>query len=239
MKHDHIGTPHLLLGLLREEKSFAAELLREQGLTVDSVREMLKEPEPPPARGGSASIAGLDLWLNEREAQGGIFVERKRFGNRAVRFAIHAGDPPKESEKGQDVVPALKLALIQKRIDFIVEGMERAIANHKFAEARFYSDEERKERENLRLLREEFHLVDLPPRVPALCIEILLDDRFSEIQRRCDNFIAEGVAEVWLLDPGLKRAYTVTKTEGLREFKGEILQMANPPLAMNLGAIFA
>jgi ATP-dependent Clp protease ATP-binding subunit ClpA len=38
----HIGTEHLLLGLLREEKSFAAELLRERGLQLESVRENLK-----------------------------------------------------------------------------------------------------------------------------------------------------------------------------------------------------
>jgi len=40
------------------------------------------------------------------------------------------------------------------------------------------------------------------------------------------------------LHPGLKRAYTVTKTDGLREFKGEILQIANPPLEMDLSKIF-
>jgi ATP-dependent Clp protease ATP-binding subunit ClpC len=36
--------------------------------------------------------------------------------------------------------------------------MENAIANHEFEKARFYSDEERKERENLRALREKYHL---------------------------------------------------------------------------------
>jgi ATP-dependent Clp protease ATP-binding subunit ClpC len=36
--------------------------------------------------------------------------------------------------------------------------MENAIANHEFEKARFYSDEERKERENLRLLREKYNL---------------------------------------------------------------------------------
>jgi len=36
--------------------------------------------------------------------------------------------------------------------------MENSIANHEFEKARFYSDEERKERENLRLLRDKFHL---------------------------------------------------------------------------------
>jgi len=49
---------------------------------------------------------------------------------------------------------------IQKRIKFIVHRMENAIANHEFEKARFYSDEERKERENLRALRDKYHLDD-------------------------------------------------------------------------------
>jgi ATP-dependent Clp protease ATP-binding subunit ClpC len=36
--------------------------------------------------------------------------------------------------------------------------MENAIANHEFEKARFYSDEERKERESLRLLREKYNI---------------------------------------------------------------------------------
>jgi hypothetical protein len=102
---------------------------------------------------------------------------------------------------------------------------------------RFYSDEERKERENLRLLREEFNLEGLPPQVPILCIEIR-DEHFSEVQKRCDDCIAEGVTQSWPLNPDLKRAYTVTKAEGLREFRGGILQIANPPLEMDLKTIF-
>ena len=38
-----IGTVHLLLGLLREEKSFAAQLLRERGVTVESVRKEVQQ----------------------------------------------------------------------------------------------------------------------------------------------------------------------------------------------------
>ena len=49
---------------------------------------------------------------------------------------------------------------VQKRIKFIVHRMENAIANHEFEKARFYSDEERKERENLRTLREKYNLDD-------------------------------------------------------------------------------
>jgi len=44
---------------------------------------------------------------------------------------------------------------VQKRIKFIVHRMEEAIRNHEFEKSRFYSEEERKERENLRRLQEE------------------------------------------------------------------------------------
>jgi ATP-dependent Clp protease ATP-binding subunit ClpC len=47
---------------------------------------------------------------------------------------------------------------VQKRIKFVVHRMENAIANHEFEKARFYSDEERKERENLRQLREKYNI---------------------------------------------------------------------------------
>ncbi len=45
-----------------------------------------------------------------------------------------------------------------KRIKFVVHRMEAAISNKEFEKARFYSDEERKERENLRLLREKYNI---------------------------------------------------------------------------------
>jgi ATP-dependent Clp protease ATP-binding subunit ClpC len=50
----------------------------------------------------------------------------------------------------------------RKRIRFIVHRMEAAILNHEFEKARFYSDEERKERENLRELRKKYNLEDNP-----------------------------------------------------------------------------
>jgi ATP-dependent Clp protease ATP-binding subunit ClpA len=39
LAHRHIGTEHLLLGLLREKKSFAAQLLNEEGITLEQARE--------------------------------------------------------------------------------------------------------------------------------------------------------------------------------------------------------
>src|SRR6202007_2851436 len=43
LAHPHIGTEHLLLGLLRESESFAAVLLMERGVDAKSVRETLSK----------------------------------------------------------------------------------------------------------------------------------------------------------------------------------------------------
>ncbi len=239
LNHTHIGSEHLLLGLLREE-SFAAQLLRERGVTLESVREQVGQSGLPIAQSGSTCFARLDQWLGEREARGGIYtVKHRRAANRTAHFAIYAADPStKEKQASEETTPAEELAQIQKRLESLVGEVERAIANHEFEKANFYSGEERKERENLRLLRERFHLEAPPPPVPLLCIEIIGDERFAEVQRVCDEYIAEGVPEVWLLDPESKRGYTVTKGEGLRELKGGVLRIADPPLEMDLRAIF-
>jgi ATP-dependent Clp protease ATP-binding subunit ClpC len=41
LSHKHIGTEHLLLGLLREENSFAAQILKERGVMLSQIREEL------------------------------------------------------------------------------------------------------------------------------------------------------------------------------------------------------
>jgi ATP-dependent Clp protease ATP-binding subunit ClpC len=53
-----------------------------------------------------------------------------------------------------------EVAEVQKRVKFITHRMETAIANHEFEKARFYSEEERKEIENLRVVREKLKLDD-------------------------------------------------------------------------------
>lgn len=241
LNHNHIGTGHLLLGLLREEKSFAAELLRERGVTVESVRTQMYPSGQTLARGRSASIAGLNRWVAERQVEGGRWTIEQRGGDTTTHFALYAADEPKEDGEAEDASPAEKLVRTQKRIDWIIRQMESAIANHEFEKVRAYSEEERKEREHMRGLREQSNLEAPPPgvpRTPLLCIVVIGNDLFSELRERCEFYLAEGVAEVWILDPGLKRAFTVTKADGLREFKGETLRFASPPLEMDLRRIF-
>jgi hypothetical protein len=239
LKHKHIGTEHLLLGLLREEKCFAAQLLGEQGLTLDLVRKQLQQVEPTAAPSKSASFARIHQWLAEREERGGVrIITRNRGANKTPQFAIYASDPAQKNEKGEDASAIQKAAQIQDRIDLAIERMENAIAHHEFEKARFYSSEEHKERENLGLLREQFKLEEQPPQIPILCIEIAGDERFSEVRKRCEDCVAGGVTQIWLLDFDLKRAYIVTQDEGLCECRGRLLRIADPAIEMDLKTIF-
>src|SRR3984893_12607338 len=50
LQHRHIGTEHLLLGLLREERSMAAQILFERGLRLASVRDEIARQTGADAR---------------------------------------------------------------------------------------------------------------------------------------------------------------------------------------------
>src|SRR5881398_3637698 len=50
LQHRHIGTEHLLLGLLREERSMAAEILFERGLRLAAVRDEIARQSGADAR---------------------------------------------------------------------------------------------------------------------------------------------------------------------------------------------
>jgi ATP-dependent Clp protease ATP-binding subunit ClpC len=89
------------------------------------------------------------------QASGSYLPERSLPG-KAMELLDAAGALVK-LRKGS--VPA-ELAEVQKKLRFITNRMESAILNHEFEKARFYSDEERKERENLRALREKYHVED-------------------------------------------------------------------------------
>jgi len=59
LSHKHIGTEHLLLGLLREEKCFAAEILHERGLRLSTIREELarsSQEKAQPQRQSESSL---------------------------------------------------------------------------------------------------------------------------------------------------------------------------------------
>jgi hypothetical protein len=58
----------------------------------------------------------------------------------------------------EEVLPT-EVMEARKQVELILSQMEHAIANHQFAKARFYSEEERKARENLRLLQRKYQII--------------------------------------------------------------------------------
>jgi ATP-dependent Clp protease ATP-binding subunit ClpC len=112
----HIGSEHLLLGLLREENCFAAEFLHEHGVRLASTREeLMRVPH---------NYSAAEQFVREREPL------------------------------PEDVVE------LQTRVGIIIQHVEDAVAQHDFAKAREYSEEEAREREKLRLLYRQHGLPD-------------------------------------------------------------------------------
>jgi len=74
LDHPHVGTEHLLLGLMRLENGAAASALRELGLNLEQAREQVKRvigpvAAPPPGRIPFTPRAEKVLELALREAQ--------------------------------------------------------------------------------------------------------------------------------------------------------------------------
>ncbi len=124
---------------------------------------------------------GLEETLNVLKARKQVYEKfhEVSYSEEALEFAAQAADsylpdralPGKAFELLDAAAARVKMrqgALpnevldVQNRIRFIVHRMDAAIANHEFEKARFYSEEERKERENLRVLREKHSLDEAP-----------------------------------------------------------------------------
>ena len=84
----------------------------------------------------------------------GSYLPQRSLPGKAVELLDAAGS----LVKLRQAAPPDEVAEAEKRIKFIAHRLERAIANHEFEKARFYSEEERKERENLAVLRAKHQL---------------------------------------------------------------------------------
>lgn len=83
LRHSYVGTEHILLGLLAEERGIAAQVLRSLGLEVGPVREAIvrllggtapAEPAPGPPRDRGQSITVV---VDHGEGR----LEARRFGS--------------------------------------------------------------------------------------------------------------------------------------------------------------
>src|SRR5436305_2431243 len=86
------------------------------------------------------------------------YIKNKSLPGAAVDIIDEAGAA---AQLEQGSLPE-EVVEVQKIIRFIVKRLKASIANHEFEKARFYSHEERKERDNLKQLREKYKLDDNP-----------------------------------------------------------------------------
>lgn len=106
------------------------------------------------------------------------YIKNKSLPGTAVDIIDEAGAA---AQLEQGSLPE-EVVEVQKRIRFIVERIKASVANHEFEKARFYSQEERKERDNLKQLREKYKLDNNP----ALTV------RREEIEKAISKLVGNG-----------------------------------------------
>jgi ATP-dependent Clp protease ATP-binding subunit ClpA len=92
MGHLHIGTEHLLVGLLRDDESLASGLLRSRGLKVDEVESRIRVGSiTPQSKKGEAPIVRFLTQLNalvEVLVRQGVFTREEFVEELAGRYIL-------------------------------------------------------------------------------------------------------------------------------------------------------
>ncbi|MGB9030842.1 MAG: Uma2 family endonuclease [Acidobacteriaceae bacterium] len=74
---------------------------------------------------------------------------------------------------------------------------------------------------------------------PLLFIEILSpDDSLRKMRERVDDYLNFGTEHVWIIDPGLRKAYVCSKT-GFQEPEEGTLEVPGSPIRVVLSELFA
>jgi ATP-dependent Clp protease ATP-binding subunit ClpA len=191
----HIRTEHLLLGVLREENCFAAQILMERGLRLSQVREelgrqpheamqLLKRPsvldelspylsdpvdQTQPLVGCENELDRLIELLCRLTGKNPVLVGVPGVGKRTIvgglaRRIADGNVPQSLAEKailGLDLPPLRALEKDGSWHEKLDRALVTAAQDGKIFflnRMRFYSQEERKERDNLKQLREKYKL---------------------------------------------------------------------------------
>src|SRR5215470_12291193 len=77
--HKHIGTEHVLLGLLREEKCFAAQLLVERHIELSKIREELaRQPHEAQGQKPPSALDQLNPYVSDLTEQTRPLIGREK-----------------------------------------------------------------------------------------------------------------------------------------------------------------
>lgn len=101
--HQHIGTEHLVAGVLREERCFAAELLRKYGVSLDDARNDIEGSRPDASWIGDPSV-GLRAGFGSgrvRSTPGMHVPPRIEFvcDGKELLSSVVLGPPPRVGER--------------------------------------------------------------------------------------------------------------------------------------------
>ena len=145
LSHKHIGTEHLFLGLLREEKCFAAEILHERGLRLSTIREELartSQEKASPQRGQRESSLlsefSRDLTQSAMDSQLDPLVGRDGEVERVVQILCRRtkNNPVLIGEPGVG-----KTAIVEGLAQRIADGeVPSFLADKRILGARSFSD---------------------------------------------------------------------------------------------------
>ena len=73
---------------------------------------------------------------------------------------------------------------------------------------------------------------------PHICVKVLSpDDNFPRMQERFDDYLRMGVANIWLLDPDLRRGWTI-QAEGHLEALDGVLRTRDGLVEMPIADLF-
>ena len=135
--HRHIGTEHVLVGLLRVERSLAARLLRERGLKPVAIREQLaKAPGPASPKASvepsKGAIETLDSFLSGLKWYN--WEELAPFFSRNTYFVDSKGKCWRGRDEIEKQFETLFAPYAKKNVTFVHEGIypgpaESAVAN--------------------------------------------------------------------------------------------------------------
>ena len=214
----HIGTEHLLLGLLREEKCFAAEILHERGLLLSTIREEL-DRTPHKETVGSTLVnrqVSLDEYLRTDYEPDCDYIngelEKRSVGERdhsavlaffAKSFAVH------EEQWKLEAHPAIRMRISSTRIrvaDLAILPINSAYQG----------------------------VLAIPP---LAVVEVVSpEDRVSRYQARLDDYRAMGISNIWVVDPMRRKAFDCSQG-GWQPV--DSFESTKPPLTIALGPLWA
>lgn len=128
---------------------------------------------------------------------------------------------------------------LQMHIGHLLMGLARKLGIRVFSEIRIQINPRRYRVADIGVWRADDDIGDrIPTKPPFLAIEILSpEDRIVRMQPKIQEYLAIGVAWVWLIDPYEKRAITYSPADPGGSLC-EVLRTDNPAIEIALEALF-